>query len=150
MRPFARKAIRVERDVPRRQHLLLVAEDAGGKQVQEAMLAAGRQRVMQTRRRLEPQPLVAAAADELRDLLDGGNARAAAAQLRLALAEDDVALPLLGPVDDSEWLGVHKLRHVPARTTKRFTSHASSEARMRRHSASASSSGSSAGGKTPA
>jgi hypothetical protein len=59
--------------------------------------------------RLEAQPLVAAAADELRNFFDGRDARAAAAQLRLALVVHDFALPLLRAVDDGERLGIDAL-----------------------------------------
>ena len=50
------------------QRLLLVAEDRGRKDVEEAMLAgSGRVSVVKAGRRLEDEPARAAAADELRD-----------------------------------------------------------------------------------
>ena len=46
------------------ERLVLVAEDRGREQVEEAVLAAGRTRVVQPGRRLEHEPALAAAADE--------------------------------------------------------------------------------------
>src|SRR5205823_2070456 len=65
----------VEGDLARRQDRFLVAEDARREQVQEAVLAAGRQRVVQAGRRLEELAAGAALAYELRDLLHGRDAR---------------------------------------------------------------------------
>src|SRR6266540_1592908 len=98
----------VEGDVPRGQKLLLVAEDARGEEVQESVLAAGRQRVVQARGGLEELAAIPAGADELGHLLHGRNARPPAAKLRLALPEEELALPLLGAVDDRKWLRATK------------------------------------------
>jgi len=65
--------------------------------------------MMQSGGCLEPRAAITARADERRDLLDRRHARAAAAELRLALDEDDIALALLEPVDDRERLRVDVL-----------------------------------------
>ena len=73
------------------------------------MLFAGRQRVVQSGGCLEARSAVTAGTDEGRDLLDRRHTCAAAAELRLALDEDDIALALLEPVDDRERLRVDVL-----------------------------------------
>ena len=100
------KRVGVDRDVAGHQQLLLVAEDARGEQVQEAVLAVRRQRVMQAGGRLEQRAALATRADERGDLLDGRHACAAATELRLPIAEHDVTLALLRAVDDRKELRI--------------------------------------------
>lgn len=96
--------LEVERDLARGEHLLFVAEHGRGEEVQEAVLAAGRERVVEPRGRLEELAARAARADERRHLVHLRHPGAAAAKLRLPLAEDQRAVPLLGAVDDCLWL----------------------------------------------
>src|SRR6185437_17132229 len=89
------------------QRLLLVAEDRRREEIEEPVLApGGRVRVVQPCRRLEDDAAVAAAADELGELLDRRDARPAAANLgpraerghlvgRAALDVDRLALRFL-------------------------------------------------------
>ena len=70
------EAGRVERErrgVPLRERALLVAEDGGGEEVQEAVLAVVRDRMVEPCRRLENEAALAARADEPRELLDAGS-----------------------------------------------------------------------------
>src|SRR5207302_3207271 len=68
--PAERPGIELERARPFAERVLLVAEHCGGEDVQEAVLACRRVRVVQSGSRLEDEAALTAAADELRKLLD--------------------------------------------------------------------------------
>src|SRR5439155_24464662 len=80
-----REALRIESKggrVALRERRFLVAEDGRGEQVEQDVLLAAAHGVMETSRRLEDDPRLAARADEAREVCDRRHDCAPAAHLR--------------------------------------------------------------------
>ena len=143
------------------QRLLLVAEDRSREDVEEAVLAGcGRIRVVQAGGRLEDEPALAAAADELRELLDARDAarrRSGSSRARRAPRPRRAARPRDRPrrpvarCRDSTTASARpsscgNSASCAAGQTRRPSIHACALSRARRSSASASAGGRLAGG----